>query len=122
MDTPDLLPLCSSHALEERGSAVDFDVIYGGQTCRAFAIRFQGEAHAYVNRCAHIAMEMDARENHFFDPSRQWLMCSSHGALYEPLTGRCVSGPCRGALIKIPLSEPDGVVFWHTAYNLRPVA
>jgi len=122
MHTPERVSLCNSDELLECALAVDFDVVYGGQTCRAFAIRFQNEVHAYVNRCAHIVMEMDARENHFFDPKRQWLMCSSHGALYEPATGRCVGGPCRGGLIKILLSETDGVVFWHTAYNLRPLA
>ena len=122
MHTPERVSLCKSEELLECALAVDFDVVYGGQTCRAFAIRFQNEVHAYVNRCAHIAMEMDARENHFLDPKGQWLMCSSHGALYEPPTGRCVGGPCRGGLIKILLSESDGVVFWHTAYNLRPLA
>ena len=30
-------------------------------------------------------------------------------------------GPCRGGLVKIELTESDGVVHWHTAYNLRPV-
>ena len=42
-----------------------FDVQYGGQTCRAFAIRYQGVAHAYLNRCTHVAMEMDYQPNRF---------------------------------------------------------
>ena len=57
MDTT--LPLCNSRDLVEGGRAVPFDVLFGGQTCRAFAIRFKGQAHAYVNRCTHIPMEMD---------------------------------------------------------------
>jgi nitrite reductase/ring-hydroxylating ferredoxin subunit len=118
---PSKMPLCASEQLLEGALAIDFDVIYGGQTCRAFAFRFHREPHAYLNRCAHIAMEMDARENHFFDPTGQNILCSSHGALYEPQTGRCISGPCRGGLVKIMLSESDGTVFWHPAYNLRPL-
>ncbi|MGZ5272463.1 MAG: hypothetical protein ACXWC6_17765, partial [Ramlibacter sp.] len=51
--------LCRSADLVEGGRAVPFDVVYGGQTCRAFAVRWQGLAHAYLNRCAHVAMEMD---------------------------------------------------------------
>lgn len=113
------VPLCQSVDLLDSADAVPFDVIYGGQTCRAFAIRYQGEVHAYLNRCSHVAMEMDYQPNHFFDSTGHWLMCATHGALYQPQTGACRGGPCRGGLIKIAISEYDGVVHWHTAYNLK---
>ena len=51
-----------------------------------------------------------------------WLLCSTHGAVYRPDTGACAGGPCRGGLVKIALTERDGVVHWHTAWNLQPVA
>ena len=113
------VPLCQSADLLDSADAVSFDVIYGGQTCRAFAIRYQGEVHAYLNRCSHVAMEMDYQPNRFFDSTGHWLMCATHGALYQPQTGACRGGPCRGGLIKIAISEYDGVVHWHTAYNLK---
>lgn len=116
-----LIPLCNADELLDSGLAVPFDVVYHGQTCRAFAIRFEGQVHAYVNRCTHVAMEMDYQPNHFFDPTGRWLMCATHGAVYAPDTGACRGGPCRGGLAKIPLSEHDGVVHWHTAYNLKPL-
>jgi nitrite reductase/ring-hydroxylating ferredoxin subunit len=116
------LPLCRSDALREAGTAVPFDVVYGGQTCRAFAIRFEGRPQAYLNRCTHVAMEMDWRENHFFDDSGRWLLCASHGAAYDPASGACQGGPCRGGLIKIDLVETDGVVRWRPTYLLRPVS
>ena len=116
-----VIALCASADLQEGGLAVPFDVQYGGQTCRAFAIRYQGVAHAYLNRCTHVAMEMDYQPDRFFDESGQWLMCATHGATYHPATGDCVGGPCRGGLIKIALSEQDGVVHWHTDRLLRPV-
>ena len=34
------IPLCNSADLQEGGLAVPFDVVYGGQTLRAFAVRF----------------------------------------------------------------------------------
>jgi nitrite reductase/ring-hydroxylating ferredoxin subunit len=117
---PAALPLCNSHDLAEGGMAVPFDVVYGGQTCRAFAVRFKGQAYAYLNRCTHVAMEMDYQPNHFFDASGRWLICATHGATYAPDTGGCSGGPCRGGLVKIELSEADGVVSWHTSYNLKP--
>lgn len=115
------IPLCNSADLADSGEAVPFDVVYGSQTCRAFAIRYQGLVHAYLNRCAHVPMEMDYQPNHFFDSTGHWLMCATHGAMYQPQTGACRSGPCRGGLIKIDASELDGVVHWHTAYNLNPL-
>lgn len=113
--------LCNSRDLIEGGRAVPFDVVYAGQTCRAFAVRFQGQAHAYLNRCSHVAMEMDYQPDRFFDDSGRWLLCATHGAVYAPDTGECAGGPCRGGLVKITLSEADGVVCWHTAYNLQTV-
>ncbi len=113
--------LCNSHDLVEGGEAVPFDVEYGGQTCRAFAIRFEGRPHAYLNRCTHVAMEMDYQPNRFFDHTGQWLLCATHGAAYRPDTGACAGGPCRGGLVRIALSEAQGVVHWHTDYNLKPV-
>jgi nitrite reductase/ring-hydroxylating ferredoxin subunit len=115
------IALCNSRDLAEGGDAVPFDVMYAGQTCRAFAVRFDGGVHAYLNRCTHVAMEMDYQPNKFYDLTGQYLVCATHGAVYQPDTGRCAGGPCRGGLVKIKLSEHDGVVHWHTAYNLQPL-
>jgi nitrite reductase/ring-hydroxylating ferredoxin subunit len=115
------IPLCASADLQEGGLAVSFDVVYAGQACRAFAVRFEGLPRAYLNRCTHVAMEMDYQPDRFFDDTGRWLLCATHGAVYAPETGSCVGGPCRGALVKIALSESDGVVRWHTAPNLQPV-
>jgi nitrite reductase/ring-hydroxylating ferredoxin subunit len=113
--------LCNSHALVDGAAAVPFDVEHAGLNSRAFAIRFEGQVHAYLNRCTHVAMEMDWQPDQFFDDTGQWLLCSSHGAAYQPSTGECGGGPCHGGLVKIDLSEADGVVYWHTAYNLKAI-
>ena len=112
--------LCNSADLADSGLAVPFDVVYAGQTCRAFAVRFEGQVQAYLNRCTHVAMEMDFQANRFFDTTGQWLICATHGALYAPDSGRCMNGPCRGGLVKIALSEQDGLVGLHTAPQLLP--
>lgn len=119
--SPPLWPLCNSRELLDGGLAVPFDINFAGQTCRAFAIRFNGLPHAYLNRCTHVAMELDWQPNRIFDDSGQWLLCASHGAAYQPDTGLCAGGPCHGGLVKITLSENGGVVYWHSAYNLNPV-
>ena len=63
---PEPIELCPSGQLLEGGLAVPFDVVYGGESCRAFAVRFEGRVHAYLNRCTHVAMEMDWQPNRFF--------------------------------------------------------
>ena len=116
------IPLCNSADLQEGGLAVPFDVVYGGQTLRAFAVRFEGRPHAYLNRCTHVAMELDWQPNRFFDDTGQWLLCASHGAVYAPDTGEGVAGPCQGGLLKIELTEADGVVWWHPTQHLQPLS
>ena len=116
-----LQSLCLSGDLAEGGQAMPFDVVYAGQTCRAFAVRFEGRAHAYLNRCTHVAMELDWQPNRVFDATGKWLLCASHGAAYQPDTGQCAGGPCQGGLVKINLVDLGGVVYWQTAYNLQPL-
>ena len=115
------IPLCNSADLQEGGLAVPFDVVYGGQTLRAFAVRFEGQPHAYLTRCTHVAMELDYQPNRVFDDTGQWLLCATHGAAYAPDTGDCAGGPCRGGLVKVAMSERDGVVHWHTSHLLQPI-
>lgn len=113
-------PLCQERELVDGGLAVPFDVEYGGQVCRAFAIRHQGHVHAYLNRCSHVAMELDWRANHVFDADGLYLVCASHGAQFDPATGQCVGGPGRGPLHKILTLCQEGRVFWQSQYNLKP--
>ena len=89
------IPLCNASDLQNAGDAVPFDVIFQGQTSCAFAIRYAGQAHAYLNRCAHVPMEMDFQPNRFFDVTGHWLICATHGATYHPATGACAAGPLR---------------------------
>lgn len=114
-------PLCNSADLVEAGPAVPFDVVYAGQTCRAFAVRFEGQPQAYLNRCTHVAMELDWQPNQVFDADGRWLVCASHGASFDPETGDCAGGPCRGGLVKIDVLERAGVVYWQPAYILKPI-
>ena len=114
--------LCASAALEEKGLAVVFDVLQYRQPVRAFALRFDGRVVAYLNRCVHVPAEMDWQPGAFLDSEREFIICSTHGAVYEPLTGRCAGGPCgRGRLTQIDVEEHDGKVYWYPAGDIRPV-
>jgi nitrite reductase/ring-hydroxylating ferredoxin subunit len=79
-----------------------------------FLINFRGEFHAYVNRCRHIPIPMDWVDNHFFDEGGHYLMCQTHGALYQPSSGECLAGPagaCGKYLFRIPLEVERDVIY-----------
>lgn len=79
----------------------------------AFAFRYCGEVYAYLNRCAHIPMELDWRPGDFFSLDKKYLICATHDAHYLPKTGESISGPCpKGSgLIKLNIAEREGQVY-----------
>lgn len=114
--------LCAADELVERHLALVFDVLLWGQPARAFALRFDGRVVGYLNRCAHVPVEMDWQPGRFLDMDQRWIVCSIHGATYEPADGRCVAGPCgRGKLMRIEMHEADGQVYWYPSRDIRPV-
>lgn len=99
--------ICRADQLENGGQGVRFE--WQGLSC--FVIRYAGRLYAYVNACRHIPVEMDLADGHFFDLSRQFLVCSMHAAYYQPETGLCLGGPCRGARLQpVSIEERDGDV------------
>ena len=105
--------ICAAEALVDSGRGVRFAVEYFGQTAPAFAVRCRGQVHAYLNRCAHVAMELDWQEGVFFDADGRDLLCSTHGATYDAQSGRCLGGPCnRTPLVKLRVEERNGKVYF----------
>lgn len=115
------VPLCASAALAERGAAVVFNVLEYGRQVSAFALRIDGRAVAYLNRCVHVPVEMDWQPGHFLDADRAFIVCSIHGAAYDPASGRCAGGPCgRGRLTALRVEEADGEVSWYPSRDVGP--
>lgn len=105
--------ICPSGALGESGRGVRFEVEYFGQPAPAFVVRKDGVVHGYLNRCAHVAMELDWQEGVFFDSFGHDLICSTHGAIYDARSGRCLGGPCnRTPLVKLRCEEREGGVYF----------
>ncbi len=74
------------------GEARSFQV----QGVSLFVVHKDGEYFAYVNACPHLGIQLECQANQFLDSEKSFIICSNHGALFEILTGYCVSGPCHG--------------------------
>ena len=105
--------LCRSDMLLERDTAFLFNVVKNGRVWPAFIVRFENNALAYLNVCAHAALRLDGGRGQFFSRDLQSLVCVSHGARYEPGSGRCTSGPCQGlSLIPLRITETDNDIYY----------
>jgi nitrite reductase/ring-hydroxylating ferredoxin subunit len=111
----------AADALQEGGKGIRFPVTVSGVAGTGFVVRYQGKAYGYLNRCAHVPIELDWAEGEFFESSGAYLMCATHGALYAPDSGRCAGGPCRGGTLRpIALVEREHQLFWQPDALIKP--
>jgi nitrite reductase/ring-hydroxylating ferredoxin subunit len=70
------------------------------------------QAIAFDNVCPHRSTELDWNPGDVFDESGLYLICATHGALFEPESGLCVMGPCiKQRLKKIAVFKDEVGVF-----------
>lgn len=104
--------ICARQELQESGRGVRFEVTRAGEVQPAFVIRYAGKPRAYLNRCGHLPVELDYQPGDFFDVSRLYLICATHGALYDPATGACRGGRCNGrGLTPLHVVEEDDAIY-----------
>ncbi|MBA1190614.1 Rieske 2Fe-2S domain-containing protein [Pseudomonas entomophila] len=99
--------LCHSDALAEGQSRV-FEV----QDTTLFAIRHQGRAYLYVNRCPHRDVPLHWQDGGFLDDSASLIRCARHGALFLIEDGECVTGPCEGQRLQAVSCREDAEGLW----------
>jgi nitrite reductase/ring-hydroxylating ferredoxin subunit len=98
--------------------AVTLKIPYGGdRRISVFVQRLASrEVVAYVNACPHIGVELDLTPGRFLDRSGRHFICAMHGALFEPDTGLCTDGPCKGQHLRaIAIQVAGDKVFTRTA-------
>lgn len=119
----DWLFVCDADVLLDGGRGVRFPLLAFGQAATGFVVRYDGQAVGYLNRCAHVPIELDWKEGEFFASDGQYLMCATHGAIYAPDSGKCMGGPCRGGrLHPIVVREDAGKIYWLPDARLRAPA
>ena len=102
--------VCRESELGAQGARA-FTIGGGDWPLKGFVVRAGRELRGYVNRCPHAGHPLNLLPDRFFTPDGALILCSSHGALFEKLTGYCVAGPCAGAsLTPVPLEVKSGYV------------
>lgn len=103
----------STAGLDEGGKGLRFDVKNAaGEVMPAFVIHFDYQYFAYLNKCGHIAVQLDYMPGEFFSDDGQSLICATHGAEYAPDTGACQGGPCYGVgLEPLLISQLDDQLY-----------
>lgn len=78
------------------GRTAKFRLQCAGRALDGFVVNHDGGFHAWVNRCPHVGTPLDLWPNEFLTEDGRRLICSTHGAVFEPDSGRCIDGPCAG--------------------------
>jgi nitrite reductase/ring-hydroxylating ferredoxin subunit len=113
--------ICDSQDVAEGGRGVRFPVMAFGDKATGFVVRYSGKAYAYLNRCAHVPIELDWAQGEFFESSGLYIMCSTHGAIYVPESGFCAGGPCKGGRLRpIAVREADDKIYWQPDEFIKP--
>ena len=94
------------------GQAIKFPLVLNGRNSEGFLTRYQGRLVAYENRCRHLPLKLDFGTGKFFTEDSEHFICQTHNAIYEPLTGLCVQGPCVGDSLKPLQIEIVGGDVW----------
>ena len=102
--------LCRLDELAATGCR-EFRLGGGEWPLRGFVVRAGIEVHAYLNRCAHLALPLNLLPDRFLTHDGSMLLCTAHGALFEKSTGFCVAGPCSGqSLTRLAVQVAAGCV------------
>ena len=86
---------CSRSAVPA-GTTATFRLTCGRRVVNGFVVHHATGYAAYVNRCPHVGTPLDLWPNQFLGEDGREVVCSTHGATFQPATGLCTGGPCAG--------------------------
>lgn len=62
----------------------------------------------FENRCPHAGTPLNMFGDKFMDLAGNHIICRTHGALFDVLSGKCVAGPCKGDYLRPIAFEVNG--------------
>ena len=98
--------LCALADLPD-GGARGFDPLGRGHDT-VFAVRRGRTVRVWADRCPHHGTPLPWRKDAYLNAAGDRIVCSAHGALFEPDSGLCVQGPCLGESLRaLPCTLTD---------------
>lgn len=93
------------------GEGREFVFGVGDETLRLFVVRRGEAAWAYRNVCPHNYIALNDVPDRFVSFDHEWIVCSTHGAVFRYEDGWCEDGPCKGrSLEKVEIALRDGAI------------
>lgn len=104
------MPLMPLDSIEDGGFA-EAEAVVGGDPESLILHRRGLQVHAWLNVCPHAGRRLDWAPGKFLKSKAGHLVCAVHGASFEPDSGTCVAGPCRGDRLRpVAVEVRDGYV------------
>jgi nitrite reductase/ring-hydroxylating ferredoxin subunit len=100
-------------AVEEIPEGLCKEVCYGkGAYALSLLVHRSGaEIKAYVNRCPHFSLPLNASPGHFVVLEGERVMCAFHGAVFRLDNGYCEAGPAASSFLEpVEVIVRDGTV------------
>jgi len=91
--------LCTLEDIAD-GSAKEFSCSVGDEIYNIFLQRKGDDVFAFNNACPHTGAPLNMEQGQFMEKSGTYLMCHTHGALFQLDDGLCVAGPCNGEFLE----------------------
>lgn len=108
--TPPGVPLCAEADIADPGARA-FVLQIGDAFFHGFVVRREGRVAGYVDRCPHQGFPLAIELDRYLTPDGSLILCGWHGAVFEPLSGECVGGPCAGGrLTPWPVQSSGGMI------------
>lgn len=82
------------------GAAKELSYRSGDAIHDIFLQRKGEEVFAFKNICPHAGTPLNMDDGRFMEKTGTYLMCHTHGALFQLHDGLCVAGPCNGASLQ----------------------
>jgi nitrite reductase/ring-hydroxylating ferredoxin subunit len=100
-----------------------FTIGPGDWPLRGFIVRVREEVRGYINYCPHAGHPLDLTPHRFLTHDGALILCGSHGALFDKLSGYCIAGPCAGRSLRpIALKLEAGFVLLGDEVDISALA
>lgn len=102
--------LCALADLADPGSK-GFRFREGGKMFAGFVVQVGGQVRGYVDSCPHAGWPLAAWDDRYLTREGDLILCGGHAALFRPLDGLCIAGPCADErLSPWPVRVVDGEI------------